>query len=101
MPATTLDHLRHHAVARTLFAPTTLPQAINRLGFVQADPIRAPARAQDLTLRHRVKDYRAGDLEARYPRLGIEEDFFVNLSIHQSTRMRALTDDLAAALAVR
>ena len=76
--ALTLDHLRCHAVARTLFAPTTLPQAIRRLGFVQADPIRAPARAQDLTLRHRVKGYRAGDLEARYPRLDIEEDFFVN-----------------------
>jgi uncharacterized protein YcaQ len=74
----TLDQLRHHAVARTLFAPTTLAQAIRRLGFVQADPIRAPARAQDLTLRHRVKDYRAGDLEARYPRLDIEEDYFVN-----------------------
>ena len=76
--ALTLDHLRHHAVARTLFAPTTLAQAIARLGFVQADPIRAPARAQDLTLRHRVSDYRAGDLEARYPRLAIEEDYFVN-----------------------
>ena len=76
--ALTLDHLRQHAVARTLFAPTTLLRAITRLGFVQADPIRAPARAQDLTLRHRVKDYRAGDLEARYPRLAIEEDFFVN-----------------------
>ena len=76
--AITLDDLRRHAVARTLFTPTTLPQAIRRLGFVQADPIRAPARAQDLTLRHRVKDYRAGDLEARYARLGIEEDFFVN-----------------------
>ena len=74
----TLDHLRHHAVARTLFAPTTLGRAIQRLGFVQADPIRAPARAQDLTLRHRVAGYRAGDLEARYPRLAIEEDFFVN-----------------------
>ena len=49
-----------------------------RLGFVQADPIRAPARAQDLTLRHRVKDYHAGDLERRYARLDIEEDFFVN-----------------------
>ncbi|MBL8349384.1 MAG: YcaQ family DNA glycosylase [Burkholderiaceae bacterium] len=76
--APTLAQIRHHAVARTLFAPTTLPQAIRRLGFVQADPIRAPARAQDLTLRHRVAGYRAGDLEARYPRLDIEEDFFVN-----------------------
>ena len=79
MPTTiTLDHLRRYAVARTLFAPTTLPAAIRKLGFVQADPIRAPARAQDLTLRHRVQDYRAGDLEARYPKLQIEEDFFVN-----------------------
>lgn len=74
----TLDHLRRYAVARTLFKPTTLLRAIRRLGFLQADPIRAPARAQDLTLRHRVKDYRAGDLEQRYPRLPIEEDCLVN-----------------------
>ena len=74
----TLDHLRRYAVARSLFKPTTLPKAIAKLGFVQADPIRAPARAQDLTLRHRVRDYRAGDLERRYARLRIEEDFFVN-----------------------
>jgi uncharacterized protein YcaQ len=52
MPITP-DTLRRYA--RTLFAPTTLPQAIAKLGFVQADPIRAPARAQDLTLRHRVR----------------------------------------------
>ena len=74
----TLDTLRRYAVARTLFPPTTLQKAIERLGFVQADPIRAPARAQDLTLRHRVKDYRAGDLERRYPRLDVEEDCLVN-----------------------
>ncbi len=73
-----LDALRRHAIARTFFAPTTLPRAVAKLGFVQADPIRAPARAQDLTLRHRVADYRAGDLERRYPRLAVEEDFFVN-----------------------
>jgi uncharacterized protein YcaQ len=77
MPITLAD-LRRHAIARSLFTPTTLPAAIRRLGFVQADPIRAPARAQDLTLRHRVKDYAAGDLERRYARLDIEEDFFVN-----------------------
>jgi len=47
------------------------------MGFVQADPIRAPARAQDLILRHRVKGYRAGDLERRYAELGLEEDFFL------------------------
>jgi len=73
----TLDDLRRFAVARSLFKPTTLKCALDRLGFVQADPIRAPARAQDLILRHRVKDYHAGDLERLYPKLGIEEDFFV------------------------
>src|ERR1019366_8281133 len=73
----TLDHLRRFAVARSLFAPTTLKRALDKLGFIQADPIRAPARAQDLMLRHRVKDYRAGDLERLYPRLGVEEDFFI------------------------
>jgi len=65
-------------LARSLFAPTTLRRAFDTLGFVQADPIRAPARAQDLTLRHRVADYRAGDLERLYESLPIEEDFFVN-----------------------
>jgi uncharacterized protein len=74
----TLDHLRRYAIARSLFKPTTLRRAIEKLGFVQADPIRAPARAQDLTLRHRVSGYRAGDLERLYPKLGLEEDFFVN-----------------------
>jgi uncharacterized protein YcaQ len=74
----TLDTLRRYAVARSLFKPTTLGRAIKKLGFVQADPIRAPARAQDLTLRHRVQGYCAGDLERRYPRLALEEDFFVN-----------------------
>ena len=48
------------------------------MGFVQADPIRSPARAQDLILRHRVKGYRAGDLERRYTELGVHEDFFIN-----------------------
>jgi uncharacterized protein YcaQ len=78
MRSPTLAQLRRHALARSLFTPTTLPRAIARLGFVQADPLRAPARAQDLTLRHRVKDYLAGDLDKRYPRLPIEEDFFIN-----------------------
>ena len=72
-----LEDLRRFAVARSLFAPTTLRRAIERLEFVQADPIRAPARAQDLILRHRVKGYRAGDLERRYAELGLEEDFFL------------------------
>src|SRR5512145_1511289 len=75
---TTLDDLRHFAAARTFFTPTTLQRAIERCGFVQADPIRAPARAQDLTLRHRVRHYCAGDLERRYAGLQVEEDAFIN-----------------------
>jgi len=71
----TLEHLREHAIGASLFRPTTLLNAAERLGFVQADPIRSPARAQDLILRQRVKNYRAGDLERRYASLGLEEDF--------------------------
>jgi uncharacterized protein YcaQ len=70
-----LARLRAHAISHSLFPPTTLKAALDRLGFVQADPIRSPARAQDLILRHRVKTYRAGDLERRYASLNIEEDF--------------------------
>ncbi len=67
--------LRRHVIARSLFAPTRLADAVGRMGFIQADPIRAPARAQDLILRHRVARYRAGDLERVYPALGLDEDF--------------------------
>lgn len=73
----TLDDLRRFTVAGSFFKPTTLKRALHRMDFVQADPIRAPARAQDLILRHRVKNYHAGDLERRYATLDIEEDFFV------------------------
>src|SRR5262245_31862542 len=90
----TSDELRRFAVARSLFPPTSLPRALETLGFVQADPIRAPARAQDLTLRHRVQQYRAGDLERRYPTLAIEEDVFINYgfvtrSVHALMHPRA------------
>jgi len=73
-----LDELRRFAVTHSLFPLTSLKRALHTMGFVQADPIRAPARAQDLILRHRVKGYRAGDLERRFSQLGIEEDFFIN-----------------------
>jgi len=73
-----LADLRRYAIARSLFAPVGLAAALDRLGFVQADPIRAPARAQDLVLRHRVVDYRAGDLDRAYPSLDVEEDAFIN-----------------------
>lgn len=74
----TIDDLRRFTVARNFPRPATLNRALQRMGFLQADPIRAPARAQDLILRHRVNNYRAGDLERRYASLDVEEDFFVN-----------------------
>jgi hypothetical protein len=74
----TIDELRRHAVTRSLFPQTSLRNALDAVGFVQADPIRAPARAQDLMLRLRVTGYRAGDLEREYPRLHVHEDFFIN-----------------------
>ena len=74
-PRLTLAALRRQAVVNSLHPATTLARAIGSAGFVQADPIRAPARAQDLILRHRVAGYRVGDLERRFARLGLEEDF--------------------------
>lgn len=69
-----IAHLRTHAIQQSLFEPTNLTAAIARMGFVQADPIRSPARAQDLILRHRVRGYRVGDLERFYPTLDLDED---------------------------
>lgn len=71
----TLARLRLQATASLLLSPGGLAEAVSTLGFVQADPIRAPARAQDLILRQRVPGYRAGQLERRFPRLNLEEDF--------------------------
>jgi uncharacterized protein YcaQ len=92
----TFDDLRRLAVAQSLFPPTTLKRALHGLGFVQADPIRAPARAQDLILRHRVKNYRAGDLERRYSKLGVEEDFFINYGFVTSAIHALMHPRLAA-----
>jgi len=85
----TAADLRRFAVGRSLFPTTTLAAAIERMAFVQADPIRSPARAQDLTLRPRVSGYRAGDLEARYSSLHVEEDFFINYGF-VTKRLQAL-----------
>jgi uncharacterized protein YcaQ len=74
MKAPTCKTLRCHATARSLPTWDSTIEAVTHLGFVQADPIRAPARAQDLILRQRVKDYRAGDLERQYPQLPLCED---------------------------
>jgi uncharacterized protein YcaQ len=74
VPRISLERLRKYAVARSLFAPRGLEAAVRALGFVQLDPIRAPARAQDLILRHRVSGYRAGDLERHYRALPFSEE---------------------------
>ncbi len=74
MGAPTIHSLRSFATTRSLNSCDSIIKAVSGLGFVQADPIRAPARAQDLILRQRVQGYRAGDLEQQYPRLPLSED---------------------------
>jgi uncharacterized protein len=71
---TKISRLRAQAIGWSLFPPVSLRKAIDRLGFVQADPIRAPARAQDLILGQRVRGYRVGDLGRAYADLDLEED---------------------------
>ena len=67
------DHLRSMALTSSMFAADGIAEGFERAGFVQADPIRSPARAQDLILRHRVAGYCAGDLEEHYEGLSLEE----------------------------
>lgn len=74
MKKMSVAEIRSRAVRQTLFNPVSLAQAIARLKFVQIDPIKAPSTAQDLCLRHRVKDYKEGDIERAYSKLKIEED---------------------------
>jgi uncharacterized protein len=62
------------AVGASLAVAPSLGQAVVALGFVQYDPIRHPARAQDLILHQRIDGYVAGALEREYPELGLEED---------------------------
>jgi uncharacterized protein YcaQ len=70
-----LRQLRARAAAHTFFSVGSLARAFERLPFVQADPIRAPARAQELILRQRVDGYRVGDLDREYPALNLEEGY--------------------------
>ncbi len=86
----TQARLRRMAIAASFRAPTTLGRAVTALGFVQADPIRAPARAQDLILRHRVTGYRAGDLQRRFASLRLEEDFLYAYGIMPRDTWRLL-----------
>ena len=41
-----------------------------------------------LLFSHRVRDYRAGELERRYPRLGIEEGYLHVYGFMRRTRLR-------------
>lgn len=66
------------AVGQSLRPAASIQAVIDGCRFVQADPIRAPARAQDLMLRHRVEGYTTGDLERCYADLAVEEAFFIN-----------------------
>jgi hypothetical protein len=75
MAASATAVLRRHAAARTFRPAPDLAAAVAALGFVQMDPLRAPARAQDLILRQRVAGYRAGDLDRGYAALGLAEEF--------------------------
>lgn len=95
----TLDDLRRYTVARNFLKPTNLKTALHRMGFVQADPIRAPARAQDLILRHRVNNYHAGDLERQYATLDVEEDFFINYGYVSRALYSLMHPRVAGALA--
>ncbi len=86
----TQARLRRMAIAASFRAPATLGRAVATLGFVQADPIRAPARAQDLILRHRVAAYRVSDLERQFARLRLEEDFLYAYGIMPRDTWRLL-----------
>src|ERR1044071_9500354 len=91
MATLTLDELRRQAAHVTTHAPRTLARAIAQIEFIQSDPIRSPARAQDLILRHRVPDYRAGDLERRYSSLAVEEDYLYAYGFMPRRRRKLLS----------
>ncbi|MGH3430131.1 MAG: DNA glycosylase AlkZ-like family protein, partial [Terriglobales bacterium] len=77
LTSATVEDLRVLAMrAALLTSAGSLAGVINELGFIQYDPIRRPARAQDLILHQRVGGYRCGDLDRRYGKLRLEEGFF-------------------------
>ena len=70
-----LPEFKRRLVAGSFPEFSGLAAALKGLQFVQADPIRSPARAQDLMLRQRVAGYQVGELEWRFPDLEAEEGF--------------------------
>jgi uncharacterized protein len=69
----TVADLKTSALQWSLRASASVADAVTEMGFVQFDPIRAPARAQDLILAQRVKGYRVGDLDRSFAPLALEE----------------------------
>ncbi|MFT5498587.1 MAG: hypothetical protein ACI9TH_004002, partial [Kiritimatiellia bacterium] len=70
-----LQAFKRRLVAGSFPQFSSLAAALEGLQFVQADPIRAPARAQDLMLRQRVAAYQAAELERTFPELDAEEGY--------------------------
>ena len=88
-----LSDWRRRIVAGSFPSFTRISEALRRLQFVQADPIRSPARAQDLMLRQRVAGYAAGDLEETFPKLDAEEGYlfaygFMTPDVWRQLRLR-------------
>lgn len=84
---------RRRLVASSFPDHGCLADALEGMQFVQADPIRAPARTQDLVLRQRVPGYVAGDLERDFPNLDVEEGYlfaygFMPTSVWRNLRWR-------------
>lgn len=70
-----LSKFKRRIVAGSFPNFSRLSDALRSMHFVQADPIRAPARAQDLILRQRVTNYVADKLEKKFPDLEAEEGY--------------------------
>jgi uncharacterized protein len=84
-----IESVRSRAIAWSLRAGPDIATAMADVEFVQCDPIRSPARAQDLILRHRVTDYRVGDLDLAYPLLDLDEDYLYAYGVI-ARRLRSL-----------
>lgn len=85
MTTRSIDALRRAAIDHTFVESPDPLTAVQHLGFVQADPIRSPARAQDLILRQRVADYRVDDINRAYEDGGLDEGMFYAYGFVPST----------------
>jgi uncharacterized protein YcaQ len=84
-----IDGVRSQAIAWSLRTSADIATAMSAHEFVQCDPIRSPARAQDLILWQRVAGYRVGDLDRAYSQLHLDEDLLYAYGVVVS-RLRPL-----------